>query len=697
MMLTAVAKPAQITGKVISSEFGIGDAAILIHYMTNTIYSNKPKAICQEIMSNARDAHREVGTPDLPIRIKVPNGLSPTWECQDYGPGMDPERIIKVFTQYCKTTKRGDNKQTGGFGIGGKTPFAYADSFTIRTIAKENGVNTLRNYVAIKEGQASPRLIEVGEPEETQEHTGTTISVPINPNDFHHFVAYSFKVSQFWEARPVIDGTSQMEWEEYKWHYQGTNWKIGNSRGYYQDTHACIDGIPYVLNRSEFSHLTRDLQNILTQNLVVFFNVGELDVTLNREALDYSDRTKAAIVTRLEEIQVWLETEISQAIANAKDLWEANMLYRKLNTVFHINNITKNVLWNNIKIEGDCLSTSGVNIRSYKEKYGKLKTEKEWNLYPEEEQVLVYDDTNAYRSDIRRIRTLIDMHPDEKIYVIVPQGGDMAQWKTEVHWDLIKDKFIMLSTVLPKKIQRSGGGGKRTYALSDCSQFFPSAHGGNFSTPTGVVDYKHGSGIFIPTVRNKVDDPNFACYDVRLAFKAGLFTNEQVYKIPLRFVAKLGKGWIPYDVAIKAAFETYWKSIPHVVSQLTQDTNTENAFHNIVDNSHYVVPFFKENLASLHDGKIKNWYVESQKVLDAPKNSQSPEMQKLIQCGLAAKINIELKKGIDNLQGMKAGISEKILDMMANHMYEAHYHFNAEEDKALVLDVLNFLLQKADA
>ena len=697
MMLSAVAKPAQITGKVVSSDFGIGDPAVLIHYMTTTIYSNKPKAICQEIMSNARDAHREVGTPDLAIRVKVPNSLSPTWECQDYGPGMDPERIVKVFTQYCNTTKRGDNKQTGGFGIGGKTPFAYADSFTIRTIAKEGDGNVLRNYVAIKEGNASPRLIEVGEAEETQEHTGTIISVPINPNDFQHFTSYTFKVSQFWENRPVVDGTSQMAWEEYKWHYQGPNWKIGNSRSYYSETHACIDGIPYAMNNSEFSGIKDELSNILRQNLVLFFNVGELDVTLNRESLDYTDKTKEAIVARLKEIQGWLETEIGQAIANAKDLWEANMLYRKLNTVFRINSIAKNVLWNNIIVDGDNFSTTGVNVRSYKEKFGKLRLEREWGLHPEEDQVIVYDDLGMERTDIRRIRTLVDLHPDTKIFVVVPTMADMTPWKTAVHWDYIKDNFIMLSSVLPKKIQRSGGGGgARTYALTDCSQFFPSVHGGNFGTPTGIVDYKHGSGIYIPTVRNKVDDVNFSCYDVRAAFKSGLFTTEQVYKIPQRFVAKLGKGWIPYDVAIKAAFDAYWNTIPHVVAQLNQDTNTENSFHNVMNNSHYVTAFFRDNLQKINDGKVKTWYVESQKVLDTPKISQSQDMQTLIQRGSAARINIELKKGIDTLLAMKDAINKNVLDMLSNHLYNAYYHLDSDDAKPLVLNVLNFIVDQAE-
>jgi hypothetical protein len=692
MLLASQAKPALISGKTVATEFGIGNAAILIHYMTTTIYSNKPKAVCQEIMSNARDAHREVGTPDRPIRVKVPNGLSPSWECQDYGPGMDPERIVKVFTQYCNSTKRTDNLQTGGFGIGGKTPFAYADTFTIRTIAKENGVNTLRNYVAIKEGDAGPRLMECGEPQETQEDTGTTISVPINPDDFSYFTSYTFKVSQFWEVRPIVDGTANMAWEEYKWHYQGANWKIGNSKGYYQETHACIDGIPYVLNTNEFNNIADNLRNILRQNLVLFFKVGDLAVTLNRESLDYNEKTKTAIKTRLEEIQAWLENEIGDAISNASDLWQAHLLYRKLNTVFRISNLTKNVLWNNIKIDGEPMTARGVSFRSYKEKAGKLRNEKEWSLTPEEDQVMVYNDTGLDRVDIRRIYTLRDAHPDEKIFLIHPCMTDMTPWKTAVHWDLIKDRFVMLSTILPKKISRGGAGGPRTYAMTDCQQYIQASRG--FYNVQNPLDYKNGGGIYIPTFRGKVVEPHFQ-FNVNKAFDTGLFTNESVYKIPARYVEKLGKGWIPYTVAIKKAYDAYVKTVPKLVKALQQGKNTENALHNVMNNSHYVAEYFKNNLSAIVDGKIKTWYEESIKAIEAPDVTATPDMAAFVKCADAANVNLDYSKGVDTLKLYKDGLDSKLLNLISAFLYRVEYA--SDMDQTLILETVNFLLAKADA
>src|SRR5665213_3254503 len=98
--------------------FSIQDQGMLFDILRSKMYSNPILAICREISSNARDAHREAGKPELPIEIHLPLGLEPYYSIKDYGPGISPDRMINIFIKYTASTKREDNMQTGGFGLG---------------------------------------------------------------------------------------------------------------------------------------------------------------------------------------------------------------------------------------------------------------------------------------------------------------------------------------------------------------------------------------------------------------------------------------------------------------------------------------------------------------------------------------------------------------------------------------------------
>ena len=65
--------------------FGIGDLALIMDIIRNKMYSNPIRACCQEIMSNARDAHREVFKDNVPIEVKLPTNDDPSFHIRDFG------------------------------------------------------------------------------------------------------------------------------------------------------------------------------------------------------------------------------------------------------------------------------------------------------------------------------------------------------------------------------------------------------------------------------------------------------------------------------------------------------------------------------------------------------------------------------------------------------------------------------------
>ena len=212
MIIPTVSTPVETQGKITSQDFSISNASLIINYMTESIYSNPILAICREIMSNARDAHIEQNKADVPITVKLPNRLLPTYEVIDQGSGITPERMVSVYTKYGASTKRTNNKESGGFGLGCRVPWSKYDSFNIITTSIESdGVLRRRQYAAIKgDSSTAPRLMEMGEPVEdlapNEQHTGTTISMEVPPTDFQQFIDNTLSVALWWNTQPMKTG-----------------------------------------------------------------------------------------------------------------------------------------------------------------------------------------------------------------------------------------------------------------------------------------------------------------------------------------------------------------------------------------------------------------------------------------------------------------------------------------------------------
>ena len=183
---------------------------MIVSILRDKLYSNKIAAVCREVASNSRDANRESGNVEVPVIINISNeglldeGMSISFK--DSGVGISPSRIDNVFLKYGSSTKRDSNSQTGGFGIGAKTPFAYTNEFLISTVSEENG-NRLRNiYQAVisnEGGQEVSQLLLVSS-NKTTESTGTEIIVPIQESDMGEFISECLKATLLWNVKPKL-------------------------------------------------------------------------------------------------------------------------------------------------------------------------------------------------------------------------------------------------------------------------------------------------------------------------------------------------------------------------------------------------------------------------------------------------------------------------------------------------------------
>lgn len=266
---------------------------VLFKGFSDNLYSNKIGSIVREYASNACDANTESGT-DLPVVITMisPSTTTPGQIIfEDFGPGLSPSRVRDVFSKYFSSTKRNSNNEIGGYGIGSKSAFSVFDSFQI--ITRVDG--TEYHYVMHK-GLKAPQITRMLEMP-TDKPNGTQIILPIKDrlqeNDFEQECMQQLRYFE------NIDYVGFRELGNDYELVQGENW-IYRTDATYRGLEACVGRVRYPLDGEVIRKLFGSgYYNYNLNNFAVRFEVGELDVTMSRESIDYNERTLEAIKKRM--------------------------------------------------------------------------------------------------------------------------------------------------------------------------------------------------------------------------------------------------------------------------------------------------------------------------------------------------------------------------------------------------------------
>lgn len=327
-------------GDIDAKEFGIDtENGVIFDILRNKMYSNKIAAVAREIASNSRDANRENNNTTVPIEISViePNVLISSTDMQlcfqDKGVGITPDRMSNIFLKYGSSSKRSSNRQTGGFGLGAKTPFAYTDTFTVITVCDHEGKRLKYTYTASitdRKGHGAGEMIKFGE-EETAEETGTAIIVPIKESDRYEFEKEVYKATCFWKVTPIYKNFRSLPWD-FKTAHSGKgyciikddNQRFSGSQGFL----IIIDGIPYSVD----FHVT-GFNSFATNSgyiLCMEYKNGELTISASREAVQYDRETKVKLLWRHRKIQNDLRAELQTMLTAAPNYPEACLLVNVL-------------------------------------------------------------------------------------------------------------------------------------------------------------------------------------------------------------------------------------------------------------------------------------------------------------------------------------------------------------------------------
>lgn len=245
------------------------------------IYSNIQKAVIRELSTNGMESHLARGIPNEPLDIHLPTALEPYFSVKDHGIGLSYDEIVNVFFTYFESTKDNTNLMVGCFGIGGKCPSAYTDSYSI--VAIKDGIKN--NCVIFLDEDRIPKITRIEE-DFTDEDNGVEVIVPVKSEDFGLFRNLAVEIFRWFDTRPNFNiPLSIPEKPIFKdgWTTSGTG------------AHALMGNILYPIDLNRISR-----KNISSLGLILSFNLGELEPSPNREVLNYTARTIKALQDRID-------------------------------------------------------------------------------------------------------------------------------------------------------------------------------------------------------------------------------------------------------------------------------------------------------------------------------------------------------------------------------------------------------------
>ena len=579
MKLDAVENNITRTGEFKEQKFGIGNMAVILDILRTKIYSNAVSALTREIMSNARDAHREIGKPEVPIEVKLPNDLDPTFYVRDFGPGITPDRMANIFILYGMSSKRDDNTQTGGFGLGAKTPFAYTDTFNVTSITPEQefidndgetryNVMVKREYVAYidesKIGSMSLVFSKV-----TDEPQGTKISLVAQKQDFANFKQWVRHAALYWqvvegEPLPVVKGIADWEWNMPKRETEGENWFLEMKLDSYsygkKDVSAIIDGIQYPIN---VTHLNIDYgsqeESVINYALRLVFDVGEISITANREEIDYSKKTTIDIIkSRLRLVVADIQDKLSKKIENVPTYWEAKVLWNTYSQEYR--NVIKTVFWHGIEID-----TENIPLRKHNCTAFLFSMRNDGYITRRETAIIEFlkdtkiciEDTGLKHPSKGRVQTLFNNTPGlSRVYVVKfpedQQKKDTCVAELDKEHNFNKIEQTNLSTLPRTTIKAINKNGSPRGTMTRVFSFTPSHYKSESWTETDL-DIEEDSGIYVE-IKNRqaiIGTRSFSISSLENLVQSLEIKNADIFGIPTRFLKKVGQDWQKLEDVIK--------------------------------------------------------------------------------------------------------------------------------------------------
>jgi hypothetical protein len=337
-----VNKPAPIKSNISNTqEFSTTtDSARLFRMLSDFLYSNKEACVLHEISANALDAHKLVGKENEPIHVYAPTEFNSSLRIRDFGPGLSEADVRKLLTTYGESGshKRTSNEYLGSWGIGAKSPAAVTKTWDIRS--NHNGVSTL--YKVFVNERGIPALTKLTE-NQTDE-TGLEVSIPIDPTKKKIWIDLFSSVYEFYPVKPKFFGATPV-FPEPKTIYQSTDWVLLHETYVsYSGLSVIISNRKYGINFSELYQFIsprfdakeqRAISEILKNGGIrLLFGVGELELSISRESIQYTKYTIDAFESKIRIILGFFKDKFREMVPTESQINYKVSLAKYINTYF---------------------------------------------------------------------------------------------------------------------------------------------------------------------------------------------------------------------------------------------------------------------------------------------------------------------------------------------------------------------------